>query len=198
MLAEGFEQAARWAGSAGVTHDLEVAVNLSAKQLAEPYFVKEVASLLQQHEEGEGGGRRPLSLWLEITETLLLEDPIVTASLLTELRGLGVKLAIDDFGTGYSSLAYLRRFPVDCLKIDRSFVSGLDGDSDSRPIAAAIVEMAHALGLRVVAEGVETSTQLEALVDLGCDAAQGFLFAPALPGPQLEALLAENGGSFRR
>jgi diguanylate cyclase len=170
-------------------------VNLSAKQLAEPFFVKEVATLL--HEHGIGG-RRAFSLWLEITETLLLEDPIVTASLLTELRGLGVKLAIDDFGTGYSSLAYLRRFPVDCLKIDRSFVCGLDGDGDSRPIAAAIVDMAHALGLRVVAEGVETSAQLEALVELGCDAAQGFLFAPALPARQLEALLGENGGCFAR
>ena len=195
VLAEGCRQAARWAGSGGPIRGLEVAVNLSAKQLAEPYFVKEVASLL--HEHGIGG-RRSFSLWLEITETLLLEDPIVTASLLTELRGLGVRLAIDDFGTGYSSLAYLRRFPVDCLKIDRSFVSGLDDDGDSRPIAAAIVDMAHALGLRVVAEGVETSTQLEALIDLGCDAAQGFLFAPALPARQLEALLAENGGCFGR
>ena len=195
VLAEGCRQAARWAGSGGPTRGLEVAVNLSAKQLAEPFFVKEVAGLL--HEHGIGG-RRPFSLWLEITETLLLEDPIVTASLLTELRGLGVRLAIDDFGTGYSSLAYLRRFPVDSLKIDRSFVSGLDGDGDSRPIAAAIVEMAHALGLRVVAEGVETSTQLEALIDLGCDAAQGFLFAPALPARQLEALLADNGGCFAR
>jgi EAL domain-containing protein (putative c-di-GMP-specific phosphodiesterase class I) len=137
-------------------------------------------------------------MWLEITETLLLEDPMLTASLLTELRGLGVRLSIDDFGTGYSSLAYLRRFPVDCLKIDRSFVSGLDADRDSRPIAGAIVEMAHALGLRVVAEGVETPGQLEALVDLGCDAAQGFLFAPALPVPQLETLLQQNGGCFRR
>ncbi len=194
VLTEGVRQAVRWSGSVGPTRGLEVAVNLSAKQLAEPYFVKEVAGLLHEHDIG----RQPVSLWLEITETLLLEDPIVTASLLTQLRGLGVKLSIDDFGTGYSSLAYLRRFPVDCLKIDRSFVSGLDGDTDSRPIAAAIVEMAHALGLRVVAEGVETSTQLEALVDLGCDAAQGFLFAPALPAPQLEALLAENGGCFRR
>jgi diguanylate cyclase (GGDEF)-like protein/PAS domain S-box-containing protein len=195
VLAEGCRQAARWAGSVGPTRGLEVAINLSAKQLAEPFFVKEVATLL--HEHGIGG-RRAFSLWLEITETLLLEDPIVTASLLTELRGLGVKLAIDDFGTGYSSLAYLRRFPVDCLKIDRSFVCGLDGDGDSRPIAAAIIDMAHALGLRVVAEGVETSAQLEALVELGCDAAQGFLFAPALPARQLEALLGENGGCFAR
>jgi diguanylate cyclase (GGDEF)-like protein/PAS domain S-box-containing protein len=188
VLGEGCRQAARWARSIGPARGLEVAVNLSAKQLAEPFFVKEVAGLL--HDE------RAVSLWLEITETLLLEDPIVTASLLTELRGLGVKLAIDDFGTGYSSLAYLRRFPVDCLKIDQSFVSGLDGDGDSRPIAAAIVEMAHALGLRVVAEGVETPTQLEALVELGCDAAQGFLFAPPHPPPHLQAHHGENGGGI--
>jgi EAL domain-containing protein (putative c-di-GMP-specific phosphodiesterase class I) len=171
-----------------------VAVNLSARQLAEPYFVKSVEALLHQHEFAG----QPVTMWLEITETLLLEDPMLTASLLTELRGLGVRLSIDDFGTGYSSLACLRRFPVDCLKIDRSFVCGLDADRDSRPIAAAIVEMAHALGLRVVAEGVETTGQLEALIDLGCDAAQGFLFAPALPAPQLDALLQRNGGCFRR
>ncbi len=192
VLAEGCRQAARWDGARGLGRQLEVAVNLSARQLAEPYFVKSVEALLHEH-----GHRAPVALWLEITETLLLEDPIATASLLTELRGLGVRLSIDDFGTGYSSLAYLRRFPVDCLKIDRSFVSGLDGDRDSRPIAAAIVEMAHALGLRVVAEGVETAAQLEVLVDLGCDAAQGFLFSPALPAPDLEALLEANGGCFR-
>jgi diguanylate cyclase (GGDEF)-like protein/PAS domain S-box-containing protein len=193
VLTEGARQAERWAYSTGAERGLEVAVNLSARQLAEPYFVKAVEALLHQHEVAG----RPVTMWLEITETLLLEDPLLTASLLTELRGLGVRLSIDDFGTGYSSLAYLRRFPVDCLKIDRSFVCGLDADRDSRPIAAAIVEMAHALGLRVVAEGVETPGQLEALIDLGCDAAQGFLFAPALPVPQLEGLLDRNGGCFR-
>jgi EAL domain-containing protein (putative c-di-GMP-specific phosphodiesterase class I) len=193
VMAEGARQAERWAHSTGAAEGLEVAVNLSARQLAEPYFVKSVEALLHQHEVAG----RPVTMWLEITESLLLEDPMLTASLLTELRGLGVRLSIDDFGTGYSSLAYLRRFPVDCLKIDRSFVCGLDADRDSRPIAAAIVEMAHALGLRVVAEGVETRGQLDALVDLGCDAAQGFLFAPALPAPQLEALLQQNDGCFR-
>jgi diguanylate cyclase (GGDEF)-like protein/PAS domain S-box-containing protein len=194
VLAEGVRQAERWALASEGGQGLEVAINLSARQLAEPYFVKSVEDLLHRHEIAG----QPVTPWLEITETLLLEDPMLTASLLTELRGLGVRLSIDDFGTGYSSLAYLRRFPVDCLKIDRSFVSGLDADRDSRPIAAAIVEMAHALGLRVVAEGVETRGQLDALIDLGCDAAQGFLFAPALPVPQLEALLQQNGGRFSR
>ena len=104
---------------------------------------------------------------------------------LDELRALGVRLSIDDFGTGYSSLAYLRRFPLDALKIDRAFVSGLGVDPDSRAITSAIIELAHALGLDVVAEGVEQEVQLEVLVDMGCDRAQGFFFSRPVPAPDL-------------
>ncbi|HEX9968774.1 MAG TPA: EAL domain-containing protein, partial [Acidimicrobiales bacterium] len=176
-----------WAGSVGPTRGLEVAVNLSAKQLAEPYFVKEVAGLLHEHDIG---GRGPVSLWLEITETLLLEDPIVTASLLTELRGLGVKLSIDDFGTGYSSLAYLRRFPVDALKVDKSFIDGLGREAEDSAIVRAVVNLAQTLGLDTVAEGVETEVQRDELLALDCTYAQGYLWAPPLPVDELDRMLA--------
>jgi len=185
VLGEACRQAAAWGDVLGRDRTLEVAVNLSTKQLSQSDLAKRVAALLEHH-------RLPpaqVSLCLEITESLMLEDPLVTGGLLGDLANLGVRLAIDDFGTGYSSLAYLRRFPVHTLKVDRSFVSGLGLDGDSRAVVAAIVELAHALGLEVVAEGVEEHVQLDALVDLGCDRAQGFLFAhPAPPEALLDLL----------
>jgi diguanylate cyclase (GGDEF)-like protein/PAS domain S-box-containing protein len=188
VLAEACRQAAAWCGELGADRTLEVAVNLSTKQLSQPNLAKRVAALLERH-------RLPpaqVSLCLEITESLMLEDPMVTGGLLGDLARLGVRLAIDDFGTGYSSLAYLRRFPVHTLKVDRSFVSGLGVDADSRAVVAAIIELAHALGLEVVAEGVEEQEQLDALVDLGCDRAQGFLFARPAPPETLPELLSRR------
>jgi diguanylate cyclase (GGDEF)-like protein len=188
VLAEACRQAEVWCGALGPDRRLEVAVNLSTKQLSQPNLAKRVAALLERH-------RLPpaqFSLCLEITESLMLEDPMVTGGLLGDLARLGVRLAIDDFGTGYSSLAYLRRFPVHTLKVDRSFVSGLGVDADSRAVVAAIIELAHALGLEVVAEGVEEQVQLDALVDLGCDRAQGFLFARPAPAETLAELLSRR------
>jgi EAL domain-containing protein (putative c-di-GMP-specific phosphodiesterase class I) len=124
---------------------------------------------------------------LEITESLSMEDPAATEAILAELKALGIGLAIDDFGTGYSSLAHLRRFPVDTLKIDRSFISGLDGDRDNRAIVTAIIELGHALELSVLAEGVETEAELEVLRELQCDRAQGYWFGR--PQPADEATL---------
>jgi diguanylate cyclase (GGDEF)-like protein/PAS domain S-box-containing protein len=185
VLAEACRQAAAWCGVVDPDRPLEVAVNLSTKQLGQPHLAKRVAALLERHHLPPA----QVSLCLEITESLMLEDPMVTGGLLGDLARLGVRLAIDDFGTGYSSLAYLRRFPVHTLKVDRSFVSGLGLDGDSRAVVAAIIELAHALGLEVVAEGVEEQVQLDALVDLGCDRVQGFLFAhPAPPEALLELL----------
>jgi diguanylate cyclase (GGDEF)-like protein/PAS domain S-box-containing protein len=188
VLAEACRQAAAWTGVLGEDRTLEVAVNLSTKQLSQADLAKRVAALLERY----GLPPAQVALCLEITESLMLEDPMVTGGLLGDLARLGVRLAIDDFGTGYSSLAYLRRFPVHTLKVDRSFVSGLGLDADSRAVVAAIVELAHALGLEVVAEGVEEQVQLQALVDLGCDRAQGFLFAHPAPPEALAELLSRR------
>jgi diguanylate cyclase (GGDEF)-like protein/PAS domain S-box-containing protein len=188
VLAEACRQAAAWTGVLGEDRTLEVAVNLSTKQLGQADLAKRVAALLERY----GLPPAQVALCLEITESLMLEDPMVTGGLLGDLARLGVRLAIDDFGTGYSSLAYLRRFPVHTLKVDRSFVSGLGLDADSRAVVAAIVELAHALGLEVVAEGVEEQVQLQALVDLGCDRAQGFLFAHPAPPEALAELLSRR------
>ena len=122
-------------------------------------------------------GIDPGQLCLEITETTVMADAESSLEVLEKLRGLGVELAIDDFGTGYSSLSYLKRFPVDVLKIDRSFVDGLGHDPDDTAIVQAIMVLASSLGLSVTAEGVETDTQLAELVRLGCDRVQGYLFA---------------------
>jgi EAL domain-containing protein (putative c-di-GMP-specific phosphodiesterase class I) len=165
-----------------------VALNLSTRQLSEQGLAKRVEALLDRHRLQPAG----VALCLEITESFLLEDPVATGTVLDELRALGVRLSIDDFGTGYSSLAYLRRFPLDALKIDRAFVSGLGVDPDSRAITSAIIELAHALALEVVAEGVEEEVQLEVLVDLGCDRAQGFLFAHPAPPEALAELLSRR------
>ena len=188
VLAEGCRQAGGWARELGPDRPLEMALNLSTRQLSEQGLSKRVEALLDRHGLTPGG----VALCLEITESFLLEDPLATGTVLDELRALGVRLAIDDFGTGYSSLSYLRRFPLDALKIDRSFVSGLGVDPDSRAIASAIVELAHALGLEVVAEGVEEEVQLEVLVELGCDRAQGYLFSRAVPAPELWAVLCPS------
>jgi EAL domain-containing protein (putative c-di-GMP-specific phosphodiesterase class I) len=148
-------------------------VNLSARQIAQPDLVQIVVDALDQ------GGLDAPSLCLEITETALMDDPDAALRVLSDLRALGVTLAIDDFGTGYSSLAYLKRFPVDILKIDRSFVDGVGDDPEDTAIVTAIISMSRALGLRVVAEGVETQQQADELRWLGAEAAQGYLFSRA-------------------
>jgi len=188
VLEEGTRQAGGWARRLEADRPFEVALNLSTRQLAEPGLTKRVEALLERNGLRPGG----VALCLEITESFLLEDPVATGTVLDELRALGVRLSIDDFGTGYSSLAYLRRFPLDTLKVDRTFVSGLGVDPDSRAITSAIIELAHALGLEVVAEGVEDQAQLEVLVDLGCDRAQGYLFSRPVPAPELWGVLCPD------
>ena len=158
---------------------LTVSVNLSARQLVEPGVIDTVWQLL--NDTGMDASR----LRLEITESVLLEDVSTSVEALLGLRALGVQLAIDDFGTGYSSLSYLRRFPVDVVKVDRSFVAGLGTDPAAEAIVAAVVNLSHALGLVVVAEGVETEEQLVVLRALGCDRAQGFLWSAARPRDEI-------------
>ena len=168
-------QAQVWAEQVG--RPIEIAMNLSARQVAEPHIVKLIAHLLHDADMDP----THVSLCLEISETLAMQDPDHTADILGELKSLGVGLAISDFGSGYSSLAHLRRFEVDVLKIDRSFVVGLDTERGNQAIVAAIIELGHAMQLNVVAEGVETHAEMDVLRLLRCDRAQGPLFAAPQP-----------------
>jgi diguanylate cyclase (GGDEF)-like protein/PAS domain S-box-containing protein len=177
VLAEACRQAMAWPVDAA---DFFVSVNLSGRQLTHPGLIADVTEAL------DGSGLPPHALWLEVTETTLMVDAAAAAGVLGKLKDLGVRLAIDDFGTGYSSLAYLKRFPIDALKVDRTFVEGLGSGGDEASIAAAIVLLADVLGLRAVAEGVERADQVAELARLGCWGAQGFL----LGRPQTAASLA--------
>ena len=156
-----------------------VEVNLSARQIDDPRIVATVESILART------GLPPESLTLEITESALMEDAASALGVLRALKELGVLLAIDDFGTGYSSLSYLQRFPLDILKVDRLFVEALGVTPGGETIVSAVIDLAHSLGLQVVAEGVETAGQLEILRSLGCDLAQGFLFSRPLPATDI-------------
>jgi len=167
VMRQAFAQAQRWSSTAPVS----VAVNLSAKQLARDDIVDEVSGLL------DGASCPPDTVCLEITETSLMVDGKSCRRRLDQLHCLGVKIAIDDFGTGYSSLAYLTRFPIDILKIDKSLIDGLGVERDDTVVVQAIIRLAHALDLTSVAEGVETADQLRVLTDLGCDMAQGYYIA---------------------
>jgi EAL domain-containing protein (putative c-di-GMP-specific phosphodiesterase class I) len=148
-----------------------MSVNMSGLQLHAPGFAASVSRALHFT------GLDPAQLCLELTETVLMDDAMRGADLLRELKDLGVHLSVDDFGTGYSSLAYLQRFPVDELKIDRCFVQSLGHEGHDHSLVAAMVAMGHALGLHIVAEGVETPGQQAILLTLGCRSAQGYLFS---------------------
>ncbi|MCZ7526242.1 MAG: EAL domain-containing protein [Acidimicrobiia bacterium] len=192
VLEEACRQAVRWRRARPAGRPFTVAVNFSARELAHPDVVERVASTLVS--TGAAAGE----LSIEITESTLFEEPSNPAAVLGRLKALGVRVCIDDFGTGYSSLSYLKRFPVDVVKVDRSFVDGLGSDADDAAIVAAVVRMAHALGLGVVAEGIETPEQRLALLELGCGHGQGYLFeAPVAPGA-LEALLERPLGPSAR
>jgi diguanylate cyclase (GGDEF)-like protein len=148
-----------------------MAVNLSARQFLQPELDLRVGEIIRRH------GLAPEAIELEITESMLMRDPQQAVQILGRLKQLGVRLSVDDFGTGYSSLAYLKQFPLDALKIDRAFISNITSDADDAAIAIAIVNLAHNLNLKVVAEGVETEAQVNFLIQQGCDTLQGFYFA---------------------
>jgi EAL domain-containing protein (putative c-di-GMP-specific phosphodiesterase class I) len=187
VLRDACQQAARWVRSAPGNTELLVTVNLSAKQLADPQIVNEVSSALTDSD------LEPRRLVLEITETVLMQDRDAAASTLWQLKALGVRIAIDDFGTGYSSLAYLRRFPVDTLKIDRSFIERLGLQNDDAALADTIVQLGQSLGMSTVAEGIEEYGQLAALREMGCDFAQGFYFSRPIPADEAGRLLMDTG-----
>jgi EAL domain-containing protein (putative c-di-GMP-specific phosphodiesterase class I) len=153
-------------------------------QFRQPGFVDRVAAVLHEHQLA------PRWLELELTESILVRDADEALQRLQALARLGVRLSIDDFGTGYSSLAYLKRFPIGKLKIDRSFIQGLPADTSDAGIVRAIVQMALALGMQVIAEGVETEPQRAFLQAIGCHQFQGWLYAPAMDAVSFERLLA--------
>ncbi len=169
-------------------HPLNVSVNVSARQLEREEFVEEVRTALHD------SGLDPVTLTLEITETVLMRKPDETARLLTELKALGVRIAVDDFGTGYSSLAYLRQFPVDSLKIDRTFITGLAISREAHALTHTLIQLGKVLGLQTHAEGVEHHSQVRELQREGCDLAQGFLFARPLTAGALESFLDDSPG----
>jgi predicted signal transduction protein with EAL and GGDEF domain len=158
---------------------LSVSINLSPRQLEDSSIIAQVAETLTTHSVD------PSWITFELTESALMRDTVSTIATMRELRQLGIRLAIDDFGTGYSSLSYLKRFPVEALKIDRSFTDGLGQEPEDTAIVAAVISLAHALNLYAIAEGLETRQQLDELQRLGCDAAQGFLIGVPLPASDL-------------
>ena len=169
----------------GLTN-LRVAVNLSARQFADALFLPRLTQIIRD------SGLDPSSLELEITESVVMSRGKCAVSALEQLKSLGVQLAIDDFGTGYSSLAYLKRFPIDTLKVDRSFIRDIPGDSGDRKITRAIIALAHSLRLKVVAEGVETAAQLNFLRVQRCDSVQGYLLHRPLPENEVAEVLRLN------
>lgn len=188
VLREACRVQKKWMDAGFATY--RMAVNLSAGQFRQPNLAEFVESVLDEI------GLAPQFLELEITESILMEDTESTRETLHQLSQLGVGLAVDDFGTGYSSLAYLKRFPISALKIDRSFVSDITNDTNDAAISSAIIAMANSLGLKVIAEGVETKAQMNFLRRQGCHEMQGFYFSEPLPRSKIEVLFA-NPGTLR-
>jgi diguanylate cyclase (GGDEF)-like protein len=166
---------------------LAMSVNVSAHQLMSAGFAKTLASVL------ESSSTDPGLLTLEMTESVFIRDGRRAMVVLEELKEIGVKLALDDFGTGYSSLSYLKALPIDTIKVDQSFVADLDAEPARHPILSAIIQLAHGLGMKVVAEGVESAEQHQQMATLGSDSCQGFYFAYPMPAPSLDALIQHDG-----
>jgi EAL domain-containing protein (putative c-di-GMP-specific phosphodiesterase class I) len=188
VLERACAEATRWNAERGEREPLRMAVNFSPRQLSHPRAVETVVETLERT------GLTPDLLCVEITESALVDDAASTLSTLNSLKELGVRLALDDFGTGYSSLTYVRRFPIDTLKIDRSFIDGIVGSTEDEAIVTAVLSMGRALGVHVVAEGVETEEQAARLRTLGCKLAQGYLFSRPVAPEAVRALLAADQG----
>jgi diguanylate cyclase (GGDEF)-like protein len=185
VLEQALTRIARWRR---YKPEMTVSVNVSFRQLEDMSLVSTLAGAIRT------SALEPEALCIEVAESAVTQNPEVAIRALRALKGMGVRVAIDDFGTGSSSLSNLKRLPVDTLKIHESVLSGLGSDPSESPIVGAVVELGHALGLRVMAEGVETDAQLAELRTLGCDAAQGFLFGRPMPEADIQALLVSHGG----
>jgi EAL domain-containing protein (putative c-di-GMP-specific phosphodiesterase class I) len=186
LLYEACRQLRSWHAIFPSDPAFTLSVNITPKQFAQPDLASQIGKTLQET------GLDPRNVNLEITETIAMADADRSALVLSELKALGVRLDIDDFGTGYSSLSRLQHFPVDRLKIDRSFISCMDTDADTREIIRIIIMLAHGLGLKVVAEGVETQVQADMLKDLDCELAQGYLYSRPVPSEEIDQLLSKN------
>jgi EAL domain-containing protein (putative c-di-GMP-specific phosphodiesterase class I) len=179
-------QLAAWEASTGGRIPTEISVNMSPRQLADPALPSHVVDALN------AAGVMPEKLWLEITESILIGAQSTIDASIAYLRGLGVRIGLDDFGAGQSSLGYLKRFPLDFVKIDRSLIAGLGINEHDTAIVRATIELAHNLGLIVVAVGVENDEQLEYLQLLGCDRAQGYHFSPPVPANDFARQVTEG------
>jgi EAL domain-containing protein (putative c-di-GMP-specific phosphodiesterase class I) len=191
VLQEACRQTSEWARAGLLSEPFTTWVNVSGKQLSTGGIAPLVRRTLEE------ASLPPRYLGLEVTETAIVVDgpPGERARAeLTELHELGVRIAIDDFGTGFSSLGHLRRFPIDVIKVDRSFIQGVERSPKDAAITANLASLAHALGLVATAEGIESESQLASVRELGCDHAQGFLFARPAPADEISALLATPGG----
>ncbi|HLZ31185.1 MAG TPA: EAL domain-containing protein [Chloroflexota bacterium] len=186
VLEHACQQVQAWRNHHPRYASLGLSVNLSARQFQRADLVHEISRAAHQ------AGLEPSALTLEITESAVMADPVAAAATLNELKALGFALAIDDFGTGYSSLSYLKRFPIDNLKVDRSFVEGLGTDVQDTAIVRSVVDLAQALNVTITGEGIETLAQEAALRALGCDAGQGYLFARPMHATAVEAMLGER------
>jgi diguanylate cyclase (GGDEF)-like protein/PAS domain S-box-containing protein len=185
-LCEACRQLGKWKANLSPDRELVMNVNLSIKQFMQPNLVERIGALLAEM------SLSPQSLKLEITESTVMEDPTAAVEMLHQLKALGIRLAIDDFGTGYSSLSYLHRFPLDTLKIDRSFISGASDGIDGMEIARTVMPLAKNLSLDVVAEGVETAEQVRLLKSLKCKYGQGFYFSEPVSPQQAELMITEH------
>jgi EAL domain-containing protein (putative c-di-GMP-specific phosphodiesterase class I) len=184
VLKTACEQSRQWRdqGIPGV----RVAVNLSARQFAQKTLLRDIAKTIAE------SGLTPESLELEITESLVMQNAEHATETLQKLKAMGIILSIDDFGTGYSSLAYLKRFPIDCIKVDRSFIKDIPIDPDDMAITKGVIALGHSLRLKVIAEGVETVEQRDFLQANGCDEFQGFFFSKPLPAEEVTTLLRNH------
>ena len=190
VLQQACQQARAWRDKE--LPPLRVAVNISAVQFHQPGLAQTVREALQQ------AGLDPRFLEIELTESCVMSNPEESIAILEEFSRMGVLVSVDDFGTGYSSMSYLRRFPIDKLKIDKTFVAEMDTRADDASIVQAIVSLAHGLQLKVVAEGVETEAQVQALRALGCDQYQGYYCSPAVPPAEFESLIRAQASSPRQ
>ena len=182
-LTDALNELRGWIDSGVIPATTTMSVNVSPRQIADPNFAEIVRDALDR------SGVSPHLLWIEMTESMMLEEPDLAQTTLSQIRSMGVRLALDDFGTGFSSLSLLQQFPIQRIKIDRAFVQGIADNGNDRSLVRTIIAMAQSMGLDLVAEGVETVQQLQSLRELGCDKAQGYLISRPVPADAMRSTM---------